>query len=130
MGYAAQGDWVRTRDDAAEALRKPDGVTKKALFQMARADLRLKNLEGAEETLQLATQHKLRKEIEKLLRDDGLLSPDDITPRSVADLPEADRAAFLDEMAACGGLCAPELASLLFPGTCTTKQHGNPFLHD
>lgn len=89
--YAAQGDWARTRDDAAESLRRPDGVTKKALFQKARADLRLNSMAAAEETLQLAAQHKLRTEIEKLLRDDGLLQTD-AKPAS-ANVPKAAPAA-------------------------------------
>eukprot|EP00930_Biecheleria_cincta_P074083 TRINITY_DN61309_c0_g1_i1.p1 TRINITY_DN61309_c0_g1~~TRINITY_DN61309_c0_g1_i1.p1 ORF type:complete len:690 (-),score=137.30 TRINITY_DN61309_c0_g1_i1:69-2066(-) len=126
--YAAQGDWARTRDDAAEALRRPDGITKKALFQKARADLRLKNLAGAEETLQLAAQHKLRTEIDKLLRDDGLLLPDakpaptaaPAAAPSAASVPEAaPRAASVPEAAPAAGDAADQAKA---SGTARYKE--------
>mmetsp|Transcript_20728 Transcript_20728/g.45542 ORF Transcript_20728/g.45542 Transcript_20728/m.45542 type:complete len:673 (-) Transcript_20728:101-2119(-) len=69
---ASLSDWAGAREDAAEALRRPGGATKKAFFQKVRADVRLGHMEEAQATLQLADEHGLRADVEKLLGEDGL----------------------------------------------------------
>lgn len=72
---AALEEWEGAREDAAEALSRPGApptVLKKALYQRARAEVRLHRLADAEETLTLASQHGLRQDVEKLLKDEGL----------------------------------------------------------
>mmetsp|Transcript_36483 Transcript_36483/g.105090 ORF Transcript_36483/g.105090 Transcript_36483/m.105090 type:complete len:681 (-) Transcript_36483:2153-4195(-) len=69
---AALGDWAAAREDAAEALRRPGGVTKKAIFQKVRAEVRLQRLAEAQETLAFASEHGLRQDVLKLLSDEGL----------------------------------------------------------
>jgi len=94
---AALEDFAAAREDAAEALRRPGGVTKKALFQKARAEMRLQLVAAAEGTLQLAAEHQLRRDVEKLLADEGLgstaipprRSPTPSEVSSTAGVPEA-----------------------------------------
>merc|ERR1740129_2531785 len=57
----------------------------KALFQRARAELRLQRTAEAQETLRLAAAHGVQAEVEKLLRDDGLLQ----LPAAAAAAPAA-----------------------------------------
>ncbi|CAK0872579.1 unnamed protein product, partial [Prorocentrum cordatum] len=56
---AALGDWQAAREDAGQALGKPGGHLKKALFQKARAEMRLQLPEAAADTLRLAAERGL-----------------------------------------------------------------------
>lgn len=67
---ATLGDWAGAREDAAQSIERPGGVTKKALYQKARAEYKLGLNTEADETLCLAEKHGLRSDVEKLLKDD------------------------------------------------------------
>mmetsp|Transcript_124518 Transcript_124518/g.265462 ORF Transcript_124518/g.265462 Transcript_124518/m.265462 type:complete len:693 (+) Transcript_124518:79-2157(+) len=67
---AALGDWAGAREDADQSIRRPGGITKKALFQKARAELRLQLPAEMQQTLSLAGMHGLREDVERLLKDE------------------------------------------------------------
>eukprot|EP00928_Gymnodinium_smaydae_P001189 TRINITY_DN10441_c0_g1_i1.p1 TRINITY_DN10441_c0_g1~~TRINITY_DN10441_c0_g1_i1.p1 ORF type:complete len:750 (-),score=179.55 TRINITY_DN10441_c0_g1_i1:98-2281(-) len=74
---AALECWEAAREDASKALEflgVADSVAKKALFQKARAELRLRLGDAAEATLQAAAQRGLRADLERMLKAEGLKS--------------------------------------------------------
>jgi len=72
---AALSDWQSATSDAAEALARPGGATKKALFQRARAEYKLERNEGVLAALQTASEHGLRGDVEKMLKEQGWKDP-------------------------------------------------------
>jgi len=85
--HAALSDWESATGDAAEALARPGGATKKALFQRARAEFKLERDEGVTAALQTAAEHNLRDDVEKMLKEQGWKPPPD------PSLPVVDLAA-------------------------------------
>jgi len=68
---ATLGDFEGACEDARQALQKPGGVTKKVFFQKVRAEIRLGRKADAMATLELAGEHGLRADVERLLKDSG-----------------------------------------------------------
>lgn len=85
--HAALSDWQSATSDAAEALSRPGGATKKALFQRARAEYKLERNDGVMAALETASEHALRDDVEKMLKEQGWKPPPD------PNLPVVDLAA-------------------------------------
>lgn len=85
--HAALNDWQSASSDAGESLARPGGATKKALFQRARAEYKLERNEGVIAALQTASEHGLREDVEKMLKEQGWKEPPD------PSLPVVDLAA-------------------------------------
>lgn len=92
--HAALTDWHSATSDAAEALARPGGVTKKALFQRARAEYKLERSEGVMAALQTASEHGLRGDVEKMLTEQGWKDPSLPTVDLAAQAKEAGTAKY------------------------------------
>ena len=75
VAWAALSAWQHSRDDAEQAMQRPNGITTKTLFHKARAQLKLEDINAAEQTMALAARCGLHKEVEELLNARGLSIP-------------------------------------------------------
>ena len=81
VALAALGNWQRARDDAEHAMQLPSGIIADTLFQKARAELKMEDINAAEQTMALANRCGLRKEVDELLRREA--SPFQRLPRPI-----------------------------------------------
>lgn len=73
----ALGQYEDAIEDGRIALSKPDGITKKTVFNKAKTELKLKRTADAAATLALVREQdsKLAQEVENLLKAEGLAVP-------------------------------------------------------
>ena len=76
VAWAAQGEWQHARDDAEKALQRPSGITSKTLFQKVRAELKLEDIDAAEQTMALANRCGLSEEVEDMLKARNMSLPE------------------------------------------------------
>ena len=76
VAWAALGDWQHAREDAEQAMQRPNGITAKTLYHKARAELKLEDTGSARQTMVLAARCGLHKEVEELLKVRNLFLPE------------------------------------------------------
>ena len=91
VAWAALDEWQHARDDAEKAMQRPNGTTAKMLFQKIRAELKLEEINAAEQTMALATRCGLREEVDELLKAKSLSLPA-LAKSSAASPPRLEEA--------------------------------------
>ena len=76
VAWAALGDWQRARDNAEHAMQLPRGLTAETLFQKVRAELKLEDINAAEQTMALTNRCGLSREVKEMLAARSLSIPE------------------------------------------------------